>query len=201
MPKSLDEIPIQCFMSCNSLEHIELPDGIETINNAAFFRTSLKEVTIPASVTYVGGSAFGGCASLENIIFKNPHTEISCIFEKCPKLPVDIMLMSALHTPDIEDVYFKDISISEYDWICIAVEERVFLRALELNKFDGCDISELLKWLVICGSLRSVITASEQGWITAENIDELIWYAINPCHVEKKAFLLDYKNKKFGFNK
>ena len=38
--------------------------------------TSLTSVTIPNSVTFIGDSAFGGCASLESITIPNKVTKI-----------------------------------------------------------------------------------------------------------------------------
>lgn len=46
------------FEDCKSLEKIDLPQGLTTIEKQAFRNTALKEVTIPAGVTSVGEEAF-----------------------------------------------------------------------------------------------------------------------------------------------
>ncbi len=56
---------------------IVIPDGIESINNFAFYGcTSLTSVTIPDSVTIIGNSAFDGCTSLASVIIGNSVTSI-----------------------------------------------------------------------------------------------------------------------------
>jgi len=96
------------FFLCKSLETLELPDGITTIQGASssdhsgtfgplqymtkltLIRlpntlttigshflcscSSLREVTIPASVTYIDGAAFHGCESLESVYLLGPHS-------------------------------------------------------------------------------------------------------------------------------
>lgn len=202
LPKNLTDIPVSCFMGCMSLEHIELPEGIGKVETWAFAGCSrLKEITLPECVKVVDGSAFENCTSLENIIFKNPKTYISGTFENCPRLSADLLLMSALYTADIENANFGELSARriQIDWNFLAGES-VFRRALELNKFDGCDTSELVRELVKSDSLPGIITASERGWLTSENIGELIDLAAENKQTEMTAWLLDYQNRKFGCN-
>lgn len=202
LPKNLTDIPVSCFMGCMSLEHIELPEGIGKVETWAFAGCSrLKEITLPESVKVVDGMAFNDCVSLENIIFKYPKTYITGTFENCPKLSADLLLMSALYTADIENTNFGELSARyiQIDWKFLS-NEKVFRRALELNKFDGCDTSELVKELVGTGCLPNIITVSERGWLTAENIGGLIEIAAENEQTEMTAWLLDYQNRKFGIN-
>ena len=202
LPKNLADIPVSCFQGCASLEHIELPEGIGKVEIWSFAGCSrLKEITLPESVKVLSGSAFENCASLENVIFKNPKTYITGTFENCPRLPADVLLMSALYTSDIESVDFGELSARciQIDWKFLS-KEKVFRRALELNKFEGCDASELVRELVRSNSLPSIITATEHGLITAENIGELTELSAENKQTEMTAWLLDYQNRKFGCN-
>lgn len=202
LPKNLTDIPVSCFMDCMSLEHIELPEGIGKIETWAFAGCCrLKEITLPESVKVVDGMAFNDCVSLENVIFKYPKTYITGTFESCPRLSVDVLLMSALYTADIETANFGELSARsiQINWRYLS-KEKVFRRALELNKFDGCDTSELVRELVKSNSLPSIITASERGWLTSENIGSLIEIAAENKHAEMTAWLLDYQNRSFGCN-
>ena len=48
-----------CLFYCDSLSHIELPEGLDSIEPYAFYSTpSLREITIPSQVKYIGESAF-----------------------------------------------------------------------------------------------------------------------------------------------
>ena len=63
------------FANCASLESIEIPNSITTIESNSFGNTPIKEVTIPDSVINLE-YAFVGCTSLEKIIIGNGLTEI-----------------------------------------------------------------------------------------------------------------------------
>ena len=55
---------------------IEIPDGVDGIEDGAFAGLAgLRSVYIPASVTYIGESAFEGCPDLEEIIFEEREPE------------------------------------------------------------------------------------------------------------------------------
>lgn len=60
-------IPKGCFFDCTGLESIILSDGIEEIQSSAFVNTSIKQITIPASVVKLNASAFAGCENLREI--------------------------------------------------------------------------------------------------------------------------------------
>ena len=62
LPKNLKRIGIYAFAHCGSLNSITLPDGTERIDSSAFQNSGLTEITIPASVTVIGGDSFGGCS-------------------------------------------------------------------------------------------------------------------------------------------
>jgi len=84
--KNIEEIPSKMFTDCISVESILLPSGLESIADFAFgdplnltkrsnsdkatqTMISLKEITFPESLRYIGAYNFYGCASLETITF------------------------------------------------------------------------------------------------------------------------------------
>ncbi len=62
------EIGFMSLAGYGSITSIKIPDGVKKICTAAFWNcSSLKEVTIPASVNTIGFMAFNGCNSLATI--------------------------------------------------------------------------------------------------------------------------------------
>lgn len=68
-----------------ALEHIVLPNGINTLYRSLFFNCpSLKEVIIPESVIHIENSVFALCSSLKSInIPDNVQFIDSGVFDDC----------------------------------------------------------------------------------------------------------------------
>ncbi len=66
------------FAECRALQEIDLPEKLETVEQYAFCGTSLKSVTIPASITQIGFCAFGYDSNMNPIrdftIYGTPYS-------------------------------------------------------------------------------------------------------------------------------
>ena len=65
------------FFLCSNLESVSIPEGVTTIEDRAFWQTSLKNITIPASVTQIGSTikeVFYQCYNLEDITVASGNT-------------------------------------------------------------------------------------------------------------------------------
>lgn len=63
-------IPDNAFAGCNSLRAISIPETVEYIGYRAFADCrSIETVTIPTHVTSIGGQAFSGCNNLHTVQF------------------------------------------------------------------------------------------------------------------------------------
>jgi hypothetical protein len=65
IPNSVTRIGSGAFDQCYNLKYVELPQGLKTIENQAFYVTSLISITLPKSLTYIGENAFTGCSIVE----------------------------------------------------------------------------------------------------------------------------------------
>ncbi len=68
------------FDKCSNLQEVTLYDGLEIIEDGAFYEAKIKEIEIPGTVNSIGNSAFYKCIELTSVILK-PGTIISGIKE------------------------------------------------------------------------------------------------------------------------
>lgn len=73
-----------------TLEIYEIPEGVTTIEEYAFYESSIENIIIPESVTKIGSSAFSGCWNLRTVSFKGKTKSVtkigSAAFSGCRKL-------------------------------------------------------------------------------------------------------------------
>ena len=90
------------FNNCTSLKNVKFSNGIEEIPSYLFYGSSnlnsLTSITIPDSVTYIGGSAFNGCTGLTSITIPDSVTSIgNYAFNGCTGL-TSIIIPDSLTT-------------------------------------------------------------------------------------------------------
>ena len=67
----------RAFQSDNTLEHLFIEEGVERIERFAFnLCLSLRTVSLPRSLTFVGQGAFGGCQAMETLALRVCSAEI-----------------------------------------------------------------------------------------------------------------------------
>ena len=76
------------FSKCSGLTSVTIPNSVTSIGGEAFSGcSSLTTITIPNSVTSIGGFAFYGCSSLTSVIISNSVTSIGkAAFYDCSSL-------------------------------------------------------------------------------------------------------------------
>lgn len=80
-------IPSYAFANCTSLTNITIPDSITRIGGSAFDGSGITNITIPDSVTKIEYSAFARCNSLSCITIPDSVTSISySMFMGCSNL-------------------------------------------------------------------------------------------------------------------
>ena len=76
IPTKLKTIPDYTFQNCRSLQSVELHDSITAFEDYSFDNCDLREITLPKSTTWVGGSAFKGNANLSKVTLNEGLVDI-----------------------------------------------------------------------------------------------------------------------------
>ncbi len=75
------------FYECRSLKSVTIPKSVKYIGDNAFSGCALKSVTIPKGVKKIGNSAFAKCTGLTSVVIPKGVTEIgSSAFVSCKNL-------------------------------------------------------------------------------------------------------------------
>ena len=67
IPETVTELVYGCFLGCERLSHITLPQHLTRIGGYCFCETAIAELTIPATVTYIGSDIFSGETKIQAI--------------------------------------------------------------------------------------------------------------------------------------
>ncbi len=89
------------FPASSSLEYYDIPYGVESIDNYAFYKCSnLTQISIPNSVTSIGYSAFENCTGLtgELVIPEGVTTIASGAFYNCSGLTGELVIPEGVTT-------------------------------------------------------------------------------------------------------
>lgn len=92
VPAEHDGLPVtrigdEAFWRCTSLRSVTLPDGITYIGDRAFAQCAISEIIIPDTVTEIGYAAFGMCESLKEITIPESVTVLEArAFYACTAL-------------------------------------------------------------------------------------------------------------------
>lgn len=134
------------FPNGSEISSYEIPTGVKTMAEGAFFASQLQSVVLPDTLTEINDSAFSNCRQLETIIIPEGVREIGyAAFASCWKLS-EIEIPGSVHT--IGDSAFEVCETLE----AVSLPEGVI--KLGHNAFNSCNkltTIELPVSLVILG--------------------------------------------------
>lgn len=87
LPNTMTSIGTEAFADCQHLQSVSIPASVTTIEDYAFFRTSITEVSAPG-ITTLGDGAFKECAELISVTLGKVQKIGSQAFFRSPKLTI-----------------------------------------------------------------------------------------------------------------
>ena len=104
------------YMSCPNLEYVSLPDTMESIEGAGFYKTAIRKLVIPSGTTTIGARSFAQDTKLEKLYVPASVENIgSSVLDGSTNVTVYTPENSAMYT------YCQDNSIN-----CEALSEEDF---------------------------------------------------------------------------
>jgi len=159
LSNTLESIAEGQFRGCGSLSNISIPSTVTSLGGLSFYGTAVTNVVIPSGVTNVGVSAFYGCRSLTEVIFEGSSTVISnSAFSNCSSL-VSVTLPSSLNS--IEATTFSGCASME----SIDIPDSV--TNIGNSAFTGCSA---LQSIVLPESLEAMGTSAFRGCTSVKSI-------------------------------
>lgn len=77
VPGTVKVIGNGAFFDSAKLKTLHLPEGLEKIEGEAFWKSGIREITIPYSVREIGSKAFEDCRQLKTVTILNPRTHLA----------------------------------------------------------------------------------------------------------------------------
>lgn len=202
IPEKIKTVSDRLFVNCFELESIELPDSLKEIGEFAFYNCSLRTIRLPSGLEKIGLRAFSHCENLEKVDFGKglPFLDFE-IFELCPKLSAENVIQGLACSVNVAKPFHKD-DLSEWDsgqWDDL-LREDVFALALKNNSFAFFNKEKLLKKILKKKRFSLFPLMENYGWkFSKELIYSLISKLNEQSDVGYRAWLLNYKNRHFGF--
>lgn len=207
IPESVRFIAAGAFRNCSSLETAELSEGIEIIGRCAFEETGLKSVRLPKSLIKLGSFSFSCCPELESVEFGGTPPDFRTrVFHNCKKLPPEISVMGLTRSTDITSRIGRTDYRGTIDGFAIKECDSFSADVFEILAKNKCyrklNVKFLFEKMINENRHDLLLLAEKYGMLdSAVLLDLLISYAVKQKNIELTAYLLDLKNRKFGFKK
>lgn len=177
--KPVVEIRSDAFINASTLQRVTVSEGVQRIGETAFAGCiRLISISLPASLEAIGSGAFYKCEALREVEFRSYPKFGETVFGFDYALPAETALMGAVCSRDIT---------------------RPLDNTLLRDEIDRADNMPYAPWF----SRPDVVALAMENdcfrEINEERLDTLIKYSIEHNNPEITAYLLELKNRKFGF--
>ncbi len=128
------EIPFGCFMECQYLESINIPDTVKTLSHQCFYSSGLKTVTIGKGVTTIQHSAFS-CDFLDTLYYN--ATNCTYVNNSALRGFKHVVIGKTVETIP-ESFMYKNSSL-----VSVTFEENGCLKTISAHSFQQTSIIEI----------------------------------------------------------
>lgn len=128
--KPVETIDMYALSGARNVNKIVIPEGVKTVNVAAFSGSDVREVLLPDTLETIGASAFENCVNLESVCLPDSVTNVSfLLFHGCTSLR-EVQLPAAM-TELPQSIFSGCTALEEY-----AIPEGI--TAVGFRAFENC---------------------------------------------------------------
>lgn len=190
----VDAVGDNAFAFAAKLEAVGIPQSITYLGENAFCGcATLKKVVIPDSVMEVGKGTFSDCKSLISVEIDNPVLQIAPkMFSGCERLCAEAIAAGMPMFIDENNVREYIADYSRYDVARLLVGQK----RVRMSKIPFIGV------IIINNLYRLLPLAEECGLLNEKEFVTMITqFCAKHGQTECTAWLLDYTNRRFGFEK
>ncbi|MBR0484272.1 MAG: leucine-rich repeat domain-containing protein [Oscillospiraceae bacterium] len=188
LPSGITKICSMTFLNCKALEEVILPKNLHKIGDMAFTAcTSLQTVRIPDTVRQIDSYAFSSCDNLHELQYRNlkirmkftewnEYTYLERVIKMLVREDYSMRVIASVKYDLLWQMFFQNPKNTELkDYI------RRYFSNIFLNLLDRDDAVSVQKVL------------DDYDFITKNNIDKFIRYAIDNQKLQCQILLTNYK--------
>ncbi len=176
---------------------------VKAVGASSFFGSDyLKTVVIANGVEEIQVDAFGLCPSLEEVRLPQSIRRVyESAFRECPLLPAETVMTCLCHSPDITRPFREPFfGFNKFDWNT-ALREDVFVLALKYHSFSELGSKRTAEEILCRDPIKYLRLMERAGFFSdGERLNSYIDDSVRNNTPEITAWLLEYKNRTFGFN-
>lgn len=172
----------------------------------------LTEVVLPDSITQIDSWAFAGCGALRSVRLPKSAEIRPGAFDGCPLLAPEVVMAGLIGRTDDITAPFNTEDWADETWLFSAEDKLnwesllrpdVFRLVLKYDSFRELGIKRLLKEIKNRGLVRQFVMLVRAGGyeLDAPLTELLIGKCAENGFAEETAWLLEFKNHRFGFEK
>ncbi len=212
IPSNVTTIGGYAFKNCHSLERVKFPKSLNAIGDSGFrICKSLKEVILPHGTETIIAGTFNECSSLEKIVIPDTVKFVGYIVSSCPNLKT--MICHGVNVPMqdnpspsgclymIVNKKYEEKIHSEIKYDILYQLHQMHPNDVKIEHAVKSAFVEIIKELTTAQNMDLVekYFGSFSHLVTLENIDEMIFHAIDSQAYEIQVFLTNYKYEHFDF--
>ena len=137
-------IKMQAFVECTSLKSVSMPESVTWIGDSAFAGcTGLEQVEISPNVTAIGGNSFYSCTSLTSVVIPDKVTSIAglaffgCLNLESITIPAGVTTLASSFVYGCTNLKKIEFKGTQAQWNALSIDSNILPDGVSIVCADG----------------------------------------------------------------